>query len=77
MTREKDEIHGFACSGDLSREIEARLGVIPEAAFRALVDYGLNECEIAQYREMPVTLVSDLRAAWGIAPARDRITDRA
>lgn len=53
------------------------LGLMPRAALRALVDYGLNDNNIAQYHEMPVTLVSDLRAAWGIAPASGKITDRA
>jgi hypothetical protein len=77
MTRDKDQLHGLSCSDDLRREIEDRLGLMPRAALRALVDYALNDSDIAQYHEMPSTLVSDLRAAWGIAPARDRITDKA
>lgn len=52
------------------------LGLMPRAALRALVDYGPNDSDIAQYHEMPVTLVSDLRAAWGIGPASNKNTNK-
>jgi hypothetical protein len=58
------------CSSDdesLGRRIFETLGPTPRDALLALVEYGLEDHEIARYHKLSTELVTELRDQWGIS----------
>lgn len=62
FSREEDARDEAKCQ----RAVEA-LGPKPRASIAAMVDYGLNDAEIARYYGVSRAVVTRLRTVWAIA----------
>lgn len=62
------DLTGMALDEERRRRIAETLGDTPREALSALVGVGLNDDDIARYHRLPMEVVAELRAFWGIAP---------